>query len=179
MFDISSRDSSAAGSLILLAITIVVIIWLVVLGLIGWLVFRMLRKHLGAPQAAGARPARLFDAPPTSSWLDTYDLWLAKLEKVTRIDFTRTPRRLMVGALIISVGTGLVIGVFVLLLTSLSTEVSLGSPMAIGAIVGGMTGRKLSQPVGGWFDFTLGQGQKHDAPSHERGFVLGEEVRGD
>lgn len=177
MFDVSSRDSSAAGAVILFVLTIVVVIWLIVLALAGWLVFRFLRKHLNSPLSSPEiAPVRLFDAPPSSSWLDTYDQWLDKLEKVTGLDFTRTPRRLMVGALVISTGAGLVIGVFVLLLTSAPAEASLGGSIAISTVVGGVTGYKLSLPVGGWFLSDSSQGSVSSITNDSQSFVLGEDA---
>lgn len=179
MYRVFDEMAATLISLIILVMAASIFIWLIIIAVVGGLILRailgLIRRNNADTQpeekTAPLPPTRWFGAPPITQWLGAYDYWLYQLENVTGIDFTTSPERMALGAVIISLGPGVLVSSLVLLL-GVTPEVAVIPPV-IGLVVGLVTGQRLSQPASNWFPSAINSGQEASAPA--KGIVLGEE----
>lgn len=129
------------------------------------------QQDLRRQQAAAHPSLRLFNAPPTSQWISTYEYFLYKLQAFTGIDLTTTPGRLFMGAMFISVGPAFSAGLLFALVDPVTGGSWLLALTVVGGVIGGVTGWVLSHPGEGWFSASVSD----RAASLRDSFLLGEE----
>jgi hypothetical protein len=138
----------------------------------AWLVRYLLggaENHRESPTP----PIRLFGAPASTRWLTAYDYGLYKLENTTGIAFNTTPARLMAGALIITVGPAVMVGLPLFIVEPVYGGAGLLLLTIASAVVGLLTGWQLTRPAAGWFDFRRGGGSSDGEDGS--GFTLGDD----
>lgn len=175
MGDALEGVADGAAGILILVFTATLIVFFAILYVLGLGVFRYLWARQQEEKAAPPAPTRMFGAPASVRWLAAYDYWLYRLEKLSGIEVTTTPRRLMAGSLIVSVGPALMAGLPLLLLDPTSGRGWLEVLIATGLVVGAVTGWKLAGPAAGWFEFSRSTSNSAEDDEELGGFILGEE----
>lgn len=158
--------------LMMVAILATVVIFLVVIAVVGFLLFMYLkRKYDHLTKIEYAQP-RLFTAPVQTQWQTTWDYLLYKLEDTTGLTFTMWPEQIFAGCLILSIGGGLVIGMFLTLLNPNAGAQWLVLSGGVGALIGLLTAKSLTQPFDSLFGGGGGSGDD-DNDSGSLGSLLG------
>lgn len=175
----SDDVASTAASWIILALTAGVLVFLAIPILLG---IGVIHKLLSKPEVEASAetkpeplpPHRMFGAPPVDQWTNAYEYWLFRLENVTGISFSTSPTRLMVGALIVSIGPALLVSLPLLALDPVNGFHGALIITGAGLLIGLFSGKKLMRPVTGWFERTPSSGASGQQ-SDLSGFILGED----
>lgn len=171
--DLGEGIASAAIGVAIIALGVLVSLFLVTLFIGGFWLIGFLRTQVAGADGqreAPLTPSRMFGAPPIHQWLSAFDHWLYRLENITTFSFTRTPARLFLGALIVTVGPALLFLGAVHLFNPCLFQQWLW-PVIIGAVlIGSITGWQLGQPANGWF---VGGGANGD--DADFGITLGDD----